>query len=338
MPKLKIGILGIGRVSASHIRAIKDNSRLMELVAVADPSEPKTAEAVRATGAWGFARLEDMLSHSKLDAVAICTPNGLHYEQARAVLMAGVNVIVEKPLTLDYKQGEELIKLARRKKRRVFLIHQNRFNPTIQCVRRALDEGAFGNIYLMQANVFWHRDKSYYAASPWHGSKLVDGGAFITQASHYSDLMHWFANDELKRVYAVGNALEHEIETEDTGAATIEWRGGVIGSMGMSVLAYDSDYEGSLTILGQNGLARVGGVALNKIQDWKFSRPVKDFCDTSYKVDSVYGRGHTPYYKSVAAALLEGKDFLISDADALGSLKLILSIAESIETGEVVRF
>ena len=339
MRKLKVGIVGCGRVSNCHFNAIKDNDSIMQLVAICDRNPDKLNSAGKLTGAKTYLDFDDMLTNERdLDCISICTPNGFHYENAKKVLNAGINVIVEKPLTLSYAQGVELMDIAKSQKKRVFLIHQNRFNPTIQCVKKALDDGAFGKIYMMTSNIFWYRDEEYYKNPSWHGSKDIDGGAFITQASHYTDIMNWFANDELKSVYAIGKTRERKIETEDCGSAIIEWKNDIIGNVNLSVLAYNENYEGSITIIGEKGLVKIGGIALNKILDWKFEQPRESFCNLSYDVESVYGFGHTPYYKSIAETLLNNKQFLISDADALSSLKLLCGIVDSMETKKPIIF
>lgn len=338
MKKLNIGLIGCGRVSRCHFEAIKNNKDTMNLVAICDRNEENLSSAIKKTNANGYNNLDDMLNSERLDAVAICTPNGYHYENAKKVLKHKINVIVEKPLTLSFKEGKHLMKLAKSVNKHIFLIHQNRFNPTVQCVKDALDKGAFGKIYMITSNIFWYRDEDYYKQSSWHGSKTIDGGAFITQGSHYTDIMNWFAGDKLESVYAVGKTLQRNIETEDCGSAIIEWKNGIIGNVNLSILAYNENYEGSITILGQDGLVKIGGVALNKIIDWKFKNPVKKFCDVSYEVDSVYGYGHTPYYEGVAKTLLKGKPFIIKDEDAMESLKLICSIAKSIDTRKKIKF
>ncbi len=338
MQKLKMGVIGCGRISNCHFDAIANNSDVMEISAICDINPTNLQKAQQKTNANTYDNIDDMLKFEKLDCVSICTPNGFHYENARKVLKAGINVIVEKPLTLTYAEGKKLMELAKKKGKRIFLIHQNRFNPTIQCVKEALDSGAFGKIYMMTSNIFWYRDDDYYKNPAWHGSKKIDGGAFITQASHYTDIMNWFSGSELKSIYAMGKTMERKIETEDCGSAVIEWKNNIIGNVNLSVLAYNENYEGSITIIGEKGLVKIGGVALNKILDWKFENNPKDFCNVSYDVDSVYGFGHTPYYKSVAETLLNGKDFIISNKDAMNSLKLLCGIVDSMTKKKKITF
>ncbi len=337
--KLRIAVVGCGRIFDSHFKAIQNNSATMELVAICDRNPTSLQKAHEKANVNQYTNLEDMLRYEHLDCVSICTPNGFHYENAKKILKSKINVIVEKPLTLDFKEGQELIKLAKKVNKHVFLIHQNRFNPTIQCVKQAIDDGMFGHIYMMTSNVFWYRDDNYYTASSWHGSKTIDGGAFATQASHYTDIMNWFSDSKLKSIYAVGKTRKHKIETEDCGMAIIEWDNNTIANINLSVVTYNQNYEGSLTIIGEKGFVKIGGVALNKIEDWKFEDNKKEFCNTiSYDTASVYGNGHTPYYESVANTLLNDKPFLISDADALGSLQISCGIIKSMNKNKLIKY
>ena len=118
---------------------------------------------------------------------------------------------------------------------------------------------------------------------------------------------------------------------------SISWYS-IIFFIGTPILTYNENYEGSITIIGEKGFVKIGGVALNKILDWKFENETKTFCNVSYDVDSVYGFGHTPYYKSVADTLINGKPFLISEKDAMNSLKLLCGIVDSMNKKRIIKF
>ena len=338
MKKLRVGIAGCGRVSACHFEAIAKNADIMELAAACDPDPANLAAAVERTGARGYSSLREMLARESLDAASVCTPNWLHFENAREILASGAHAIVEKPLALSLGEGEKLFGIAGKKGLGVFLIQQNRLNPTVQRVKGALERGEFGRIYMMSANVFWHRDDGYYDRSAWHGRKKSDGGAFMTQGSHYVDIMDWLAGAEAESVYAIGATNARAIETEDCGSAAIEWKNGIISGINLSMLAYGGDYEGSITIQCERGLVKIGGVALNRIVDLKFGGNADQFLDSSYDVHSVYGFGHAPYYRKIAESILYGLPFLMSDGDTLKSLRLLCGITRSMESGKVVRF
>src|SRR5678809_1317039 len=155
------------------------------------------------------------------------------------------------------------------------------------------------SIYMVNINVFWTRPQSYYDSAPWRGTWEFDGGAFMNQASHYVDLLDWLIGP-VESVMAYTGTLARAIEVEDTGVAAIKWRNGAMGSINVTMLTHPKNFEGSITILGEKGTVRVGGVAVNQIEHWEFadSLPMDDKLDEArYQTTSVYGFGHQLYYE-----------------------------------------
>jgi UDP-N-acetyl-2-amino-2-deoxyglucuronate dehydrogenase len=183
---------------------------------------------------------------------------------------------------------------------RLLVVKQNRRNPTLQLLKRAITEKRFGKIHMVHINVFWNRSQEYYDQAAWRGTWEFDGGAFMNQASHYVDLLEWLIGP-IDKVHAMMSTARN-IEVEDTGVVNIKWRNGALGSMSVSMLTYPKNFEGSITILGEKGTVRIGGVAVNDIQHWKFSE-TKDYDheikNANYQTNSVYGFGHMLYYQNV---------------------------------------
>jgi UDP-N-acetyl-2-amino-2-deoxyglucuronate dehydrogenase len=173
----------------------------------------------------------------------------------------------------------------------LFVVKQNRRNPTLQLVKRAVEKKRFGRIYMVTINVFWTRPQSYYDSASWRGTWEFDGGAFMNQASHYVDLLDWLIGP-VESVQAYTATLARNIQVEDTGVVSIRWRTGALGSMNVTMLTYPKNLEGSITIIGENGTVKVGGVAVNKIEHWAFADTDPDdeaVERASYETTSVYG-------------------------------------------------
>ena len=188
---------------------------------------------------------------------------------------------------------------------RLFVVKQNRRNATLQLLKRAVEKDRFGRIYLAAINVFWSRPQSYYDSAPWRGTWEFDGGAFMNQASHYVDLLDWLIGP-IESVQAYTGTLARNIEVEDTGVMSVRWRSGALGSVNVTMLTYPKNLEGSVTILGEKGTVRIGGVAVNEIQHWEFADPDADdeqVKNASYETTSVYGFGHPLYYENVIRVL-----------------------------------
>ncbi|MDR0424176.1 MAG: Gfo/Idh/MocA family oxidoreductase, partial [Clostridiales Family XIII bacterium] len=131
-----------------------------------------------------FADRREMLRQTELDAVAICTESGSHAEIAVDCLERGLHVLVEKPLALSMADADRMIGLAARKGLRLGVCHQNRFNPAIQKLRRAVDDGRFGRIVNGTARILWNRNMEYYSQAPWRGTWKHDGGTLMNQCIH----------------------------------------------------------------------------------------------------------------------------------------------------------
>ena len=97
----------------------------------------------------------------------------------------------------------------------------------------------------------------------------------MNQASHYVDLLDWLIGP-VESVQAYTATLARNIQVEDTGVVSIRWRTGALGSMNVTMLTYPKNLEGSITIIGEKGTVRVGGVAVNQIDHWEFAEPDPD--------------------------------------------------------------
>jgi UDP-N-acetyl-2-amino-2-deoxyglucuronate dehydrogenase len=291
--RIRFALVGCGRISANHFDAIAKHADRAELVAVCD-IDPKALEAAEArTGAPGFRSLDDLLAGSDPDVVILSTPSGLHAEQAVRVASAGRHVMTEKPMATRWRDGKRMVAACDQAGVHLFVVKQNRRNATLQLLKRAVSRGRFGRIYMVNINVFWNRPQSYYDSAGWRGTWEFDGGAFMNQASHYVDLLDWLIGP-VESVQAYTATLERNIQVEDTGVVSIRWRTGALGSMNVTMLTYPRNFEGSITIIGEKGTVRVGGMAVNRIDHWEFAEPDADdelVQQASYETTSVYGFG-----------------------------------------------
>jgi UDP-N-acetyl-2-amino-2-deoxyglucuronate dehydrogenase len=126
---------------------------------------------------------------------------------------------------------------------------------------------------------------------------------------------------------------------EDTGVISLRWRNGALGSMNVTMLTYPKNLEGSITILGEKGSARIGGVAVNEVQQWEFAEPDEDdqmVADASYQTTSVYGYGHPLYYDNVIN-VLRGQAAPETDGrEGLKSLEVLIAAYLSARDGKRV--
>jgi UDP-N-acetyl-2-amino-2-deoxyglucuronate dehydrogenase len=333
--KIRFALVGCGRIAGKHIEAIARHAADAEVVAVCDTDAPALARAQEALGVPGFRSLTELLAGSGADAVILATPSGLHAQQTIEAAQAGRHVVTEKPMATRWSDGQAMVQACDHAGVRLFVVKQNRRNATIQLLKRAMDKRRFGRIYMVTVNVFWNRPQEYYDSARWRGTWEFDGGAFMNQASHYVDLLDWLIGP-VESVQAFTATLARHIEVEDTGVANVRWRSGALGSINVTMLTYPKNLEGSITIIGERGTARVGGVAVNQIEHWEFADKDPDdalVADASYQTTSVYGFGHPAYYENVIQTLRGVTDPDTDGREGLRSLELLIGLYRSARDG-----
>jgi UDP-N-acetyl-2-amino-2-deoxyglucuronate dehydrogenase len=160
----------------------------------------------------------------------------------------------------------------------------------------------------------------------------------MNQASHYVDLLDWLGGP-VESVQAFAATLSRHIEVEDTGTVAVRWRSGALGSLNVTTLAWPKDLEGSITIIGEKGTAKIGGLALNEMLLWQFADASDDdvgAAQYSYATTSVYGFSHTTYYQNVVRALRGEEKALTGGREGLRSLELLVAIYKSARDGNRV--
>lgn len=286
-----------------------------------------------------YTDLSDMLDHESVDILSICTPSGLHPIHGIMAAKKHIHVLTEKPMAVSLDMADALIRACDEVGVRLFVVLQNRLNTTIRLLKRAIDKGRFGKIYSLFSNVLWLRPQSYYDEATWRGTYALDGGAFLNQASHYADSLQWLGGP-IDSVAAMTGTLARRMEAEDTGSTIIKFTNGAIGSLNVSMLTYLGNLEGSLTVLGEKGTVRLGGIAINKIEKWSFEDWDADdelVTSSSYEPPNVYGFGHRGYYANVLEVL---KGNMPADTDGLEgrkSLELISAIYKSTHESRTVK-
>lgn len=336
--KIKIAVVGCGRIAEKHFSAIAEHKDNLELESICDIDKTSREQAQSLTNVPTYANLDELLAHSQADVVTLCTPSGIHAEQACKIAKSGRHVITEKPMATRWHDGLNMVKACDDAGVRLFVVKQNRFNDTLQLLKNAVDEKRFGRIYLVNVNVMWARPQSYYDQAKWRGTWEFDGGAFMNQASHYIDLLDWLIGP-VESVQAMTATLARNIETEDTGVLNVKWRSGTLGSVNVTMLTYPKNFEGSLTILGEKGTARIGGVAVNEIQHWDFAetKPIDhEIKKTNYIIESVYGFGHPRYYENVIKVLHGEAEPETDGREGLKSLEILIASYLSARSGNKV--
>lgn len=350
--KIRVGIVGCGRISKNHIKAIEMHPKQAEIVALCDKNIEALNKArdevnkfcVKDNELKLFSNYEKMIDAVKkkqigIDLLILATPSGMHPMQVIKAANANIHVCTEKPMATKWKDGIEMVKACEKALVHLFVVKQNRFNSTLQLVKKQLEKQRFGKLALITVNVFWHRPQEYYDQASWRGTWDYDGGALMNQASHYVDLLDWLIGP-VEFLSASIATISRKIEVEDTASLQLKWKNGALGTMAVTMVTYPKNLEGSITILGEKGTVKIGGNAVNKIEHWDF----EDHCEddlliekASYDTTSVYGFGHKAYYSNLFDVLNGLTQPMCNGSEGLKSLELLIAAYKSAREKQVVK-
>ena len=281
-----------------------------------------------------YADYKEMLENETPELVAIATESGKHAQIALDCISAGCHVIIEKPIALSIADANAIIAAGKEKGVVVCANHQNRFNKSVQYMRKALEEGRFGRLSHGAAHVRWNRGKDYYKQAPWRGTWAQDGGCLMNQCIHNIDLLRWMMGDDIVEVMAYTDQIEHPyLEAEDLGMALVKFKNGSYGLIEGTTNVFPKNLEETLYIFGEKGTAKAAGTSDNIIEEWVFAdgldNPEEVKSEFSENPPNIYGFGHTPLYADVIEAIQTGRKPLVDGEAGKRALELVLAIYKS---------
>lgn len=332
---IQVAVIGCGRISGHHCRSVA-KTKGVNLAAVCDLDKEKADAYGKEFSVPVFTNYHAMLRQIPgIDVVAVITPSGMHAEHASGILQDyGKHVIVEKPTFMNPGQARATFALARRLGLQVFPVFQNRHNRAVQRVLQGVRSGELGKPRVISVRVRWCRPQRYYEMAPWRGTFAQDGGALTNQGVHHIDLLRLFGG-EVRRVSALMRTLGAKIEVEDTAVATVEFESGAAGAIEVTTAARPRDFEASLSLVCENGLAQIGGIAVNELQIYT-PDPAACAAHSEDFSGCVYGHGHEKLYQEIAAFFHEGKPFSVTSEDSVRTIQLLNAFYRSDEAGDWV--
>ena len=349
MKKLRVGIIGCGRISRFHgmpaaaqecvdLRAVCDlvPARAKEMAKLFAGDSKKTIKT--------YTDYVKMIKDEKLDVVHICLPHYLHAPVAIAAMKLGCDVLTEKPMAISMEQAEQMVKTAKATKRKLGVIFQNRYNAGSQLIKQCLDSGRLGKILSAKCNVTWFRNNEYYTESNWKGTwDKEGGGAIIDQAIHTLDLMCWFCGYDIDTIDCTMANRTHQgiIEVEDCADGLITFKNGVRASF-WAMNYYDHDAEVEIELTCENG--RVSMKAESAVITLKDGRTFSAHPDPTTTFNfgggpSYWGASH---YKEIADfydCISAGKEPPITGEEVLKTAhKMVMAVYDSGRNHKVVKY
>ena len=296
--KTKISFIGVGRVFDHYYYVMKKFNILnkIHIHSICDRDKKKLAKYKNKIDTNYFENLNDLINfNSKPDIIFILTPSGNHYSHAKKCLLAGINVVVEKPITMLISQAERLKKISKIKKKYLGVVFQNRYNKAMLKTKELLKKKKLGKITTFSVRLMWCRYQNYYNDA-WHGRWKYDGGVLNQQAIHHIDAINWLLGPVKEVISTCTNAL-NKLEAEDTAISLIKMKSGLTGTFQATTAIRPKDMMAEISIYGQKGNIIIGGIALNKLLQVEiFDRNGKKryFNKKNYsnEVKNGYGYGH----------------------------------------------
>ena len=342
---MKYALIGCGRIAVNHILAALDNK--LEIVAVCDIVENQMEVLLKKynlenLGIKRYTSYKQLVDENKdTELISIATESGVHAEIALYCIKNKINVIIEKPMAMNIRDANEIIRLSDELNVKVSACHQNRFNLAVQEMRKALDGGRFGKISHGSINVRWNRNKAYYDQAKWRGTWKSDGGALMNQCIHGIDLLRWMMGDEIEEVYGqTRQQFHHYLEAEDVGMAVIRFKNGAIATVEGTTNVYPRNMEETLYLFGETGTCKLGGKSCNAIETWEFENSDckdKEFSHLHEQTTNVYGNGHGRLFANVIDCIRNNKQPLVDARAGKRALELVLAIYKSQKEGKPVK-
>lgn len=342
---LGFGIIGCGMIAGFHSKAIND-VRGAKIVACYDNVPAAADRLAKSTGCTAYHDLKAMLADPAVDVVTIGTPSGAHMDPAVAAARAGKHVIVEKPLEITLRRCDKIISECEKAGVVLSTIYPSRFHNSSVEMKKAIDQGRFGQLTAGDTYVKWYRTQEYYDSGAWRGTWELDGGgALMNQAIHSVDLLSWLMGPVTEIRGQIALLAHKRIAVEDHAVATLKFANGALGVIEASTAIYPG-YLKRVEIHGSTGSAMMEEEDLVK---WDFAKSrARDKTIHEQMAGQISGgggaadpsaighHGHTKQFQDVVKAIKKGTKPAIDGHEGRRSVEIILAIYKASETGKAV--
>ncbi|MBN8250898.1 Gfo/Idh/MocA family oxidoreductase [Priestia flexa] len=337
MNKVKVGIVGLGRLGIQHAENLAFRIPNCELKAICGLNTEQLAEL---SDKWNipytYTSYEEMLQNSELDAIFIASPSNFHCDQIQQALEAGYHVFSEKPLGLYLEEVEKIETIINRHQDKVFMLgFMRRYDDSYAYAKKQIEQGAIGEPVMVRC----------YGFDPTEGlesflkfaQKNYSGGIFLDMAVHDFDLARWYLGAEAEQVWAIGGAYSvpafTELNDAETGAALVKFSN---GTMGLFAAGRNSrhGYHIETEIIGTKGSLRIGTVPeKNAVTIFNDAGALKE-CVSNF--NERFAQAYLSEVEEFIHCIQTGSKPAITAKDGVQASLLGYACKESFETGELV--
>jgi predicted dehydrogenase len=337
MSKYRVGIIGMGWVAGAHLEAFKQVDQFEPYSILStrklDPADIKKKYGVDVKI---FNDLEKFLADENLDVVDICSPSFLHRDQAIAASNAGKQVLIEKPIALNFEDSKEILKAVRKNKTLTSICFEVRFNSSVSATKSLIKQGLIGDIYYGEAD-YYHGIGPWYVNQKWEVEKKKGGSSLLRAGCHALDLLLDVMGEEVEEVFTYGNTNPNKIyENYDYQLNTVtvlKFKNGSIGKVS-SCTDCMQPYTFNLNIVGSEGTIKNDQFSSKKIDGLKgWNKLDVDLIDSGDVSDHPY----LQQFAHFAESLDKGVEASNNLESAFESHRVIFAADKSAETGLPVK-
>lgn len=337
MEKVRIGIVGLGRLGKVHGQNLAEKVRGCELTAACSVVPAELAFAKQELGvSFTFTYYEEMLQSDVIDAVFIVSPSGFHCQQVEAAMMHGKHVFTEKPLGLTVEEIKQTQKVIAQHPEQVFMLgFMRRYDESYQYAKEMIDRGDIGEITLVRC----------YGIDPSEGLESFvqfalnndSGGLFLDMAIHDIDLVRWITGQEVDKVWAIGkNAAYPELNQAgelETGAAMMR-----LEDQTMALLVAGRNaahgYHVETEIMGTKGMLRIAQVPEKNLVTIMNEQGIVRPCSQNFP--ERFKEAFITEAQEFVDCIIEKRQPAVNAYDGLQSTRIALACQHAFETDSLV--
>ncbi len=256
MEEIRVGFLGCGGISYGHLRRFKEMEGV-KIVSVFDPKKENVEKFIKEAGGSieVYKSDRELIRKGSPDGVVITSPHTFHFPQIKLALENNVNVLVEKPAVVSYREAQEVKKLIRKTKRVFVVGYQRHYMGSFLGAKKILDEKKIGKIVFV----------SGYLAQDWinivknsgriwrFDPKFSGGGQLVDSGSHFVAMLFYLTGLTPAKVASFIDY--HGMKVDINTAFIVNFKEKVVGSFG--ILGIDPSFREALLIWGEKGVIKV---------------------------------------------------------------------------------
>lgn len=333
--QIGFAILGTGSIADNYREAITASADLEARLIAVGHYDPNQFTTISARFGVPCVTGQELLDNPHVDVVCVCTPSGLHAQQAIAAAQAGKHVLVEKPIALTLADADAMIAACEKAGVKLGVTFQSRTKAIFQQTKQAIDSGALGTITLGAIMLPFYRGMEYYNLADWRGTwKLDGGGVLMNQGIHEVDLLLWLMGDPVS-IQAYAGTLHRDIEVEDVVAATLRFANGALATMTATTTA-GRGFSRQIEIYGTAGGIQIEGDQIRRwqVQDEAVAAPVpaeNTIVSAGAGADpkAIGKTSHVALVRDFISAVRDDRSPLIDGREGRRSLATVLAIYQA---------